>query len=815
MDRPSTLQWLLFCISLGVFAFLASKAPTLVVSSGWTDHLEDSTPAVKSKQAVDAFLGGAKEYSQFFIYAQNRKITSNELLAAITYVTQEIEQSGLFEQGQIKAINYNRKLEFRDGFLDSSKYLQSEKLPLTDSEISALEDSIRRSSHLYGSLVAEDFRSARIIAVIERKSGDGVSGHAWRLSLAKEVEQRFGAHLAIIDDIFVNAELDFKAINDTVLWPGLAILVIMLVFYFTCGRSLYHAAGFLLLTGMSLASLFGLIALLGYAYHIIFVFIPILLVVSAGSDYPYFALRDHYASPRHILKQLWIPIILAAVTTSVSAGSLTIAQIDQIRQFGIIACAGILLNSVFSLTIIPIYFYLVGRISPQKRIKEKNNILSSYVVAAVSHLHERNSLQVIAVLGIAFLTIAAVPMALLVPWTDDYIYDYFNPGDQVVKSTQYADKNYGGFNHFKVVVKAEGGFAQYDNFLALAKLQQAIKEIDYSEPSTQEKLKRNLNLLLRRDNQSEFSGLVTLLATALKPLDRSSDMVVSDSTAVANTTSIVDLVSYVNQQLAETSKSTLPANEAIYSYILQNFMGETFHTYRDDLFSDNLDLVAIDVLLNSSDSRIHQTVYDDIVALGESFSDLEVNVGGHAMKWLIYKDHIVSTKISNIAVVFALVGLCCCITFSLLGRSLVHGIVCGITILLPVAIGIFWVMAVMFLFGIELNIATATISAIGIGVSVNFATHLVYALQSDEHATDWKRTVNCIFIDLLTSMGFLFLLGSSIKSVYLTGVFIVVSVLIAFFLTVILVPIVYRWVSPSHRHEPNTNEAMPYVQTLR
>ncbi|MCC5848655.1 MAG: hypothetical protein JJU29_11215 [Verrucomicrobia bacterium] len=782
----------LLLLAFSVWVFLVMQLPGMKFQTGWTDQLQSTAGLVHEKQVVDDFLGGSKEYSSFFLYSESPMgVFSDSFLDAFSFLVASVEDSGFFEIESLKSLAHLRAVDFSTGHIDSRAFIDLDFPPESPGEWAEVRRRIELASFLNGFLVNPDLSGFALIATYLEDPEDRIRVFEWQREMQETFRQDFGLHLDILDDVYLNASLDVRAIRETVVWPGIAAVTIALVCFLLCGKKLKHVSGFFLLAFLSLCSLFGLISWLGYPYSIIFVFIPILLIITAGSDYPYFALLDTGLSPKDMFQRLRVPIALASVTTAISSFSLARSEIDQIRQFGIVAGCGVLLTSFYSLSVLPVYFSWVNQ---RWGVAGRSAVVQTSVPGIVLWWERFSSSTKGKVTGLflfALGTVSVVPFAVLLPWTDDVVVDYFDPSDPVVRAAERAGTEFGGIDYLKVLVRDDEGFRSLENLNRLEAFQVGIRNLAYLPLGGAD---RTMALLDVMSGESKGGGESP--AFLLKVCDFYDQWVqmreprVYQDQVVSRVLSIVDLVSYVYQQLQGLEQPSLPESQAVTDYLMDNFLGDSLHAFQDDLFNQDFTEVTLDVFISSSDTRLAEQVVSGVHLLAASHG-FEVWVGGYNVKWLNYKQHIVGLKFSGIFGILTVVGLLVCVCFFALTRRWFVGLFSGFAITAVVGVTVIWLLAAMSVFGIQLNIATATVMAIGIGISVNFSVHLFFALLKSNRFRDCGHTLRSLATDLATSSCFLFLAGSRLASLRHTGVLISVSVFLAFVFSVFLLPLLF------------------------
>lgn len=154
----------------------------------------------------------------------------------------------------------------------------------------------------------------------------------------------------------------FKITKRDVFILSVAPFVLVALLLFGVTRTVRGAALPLLCVAATGAGTFGLMAVTGYKINLVTSMLPTLIMVISVSDVIHVLVQHREArraglggaaSVERAVQQAALPCLLTSVTTAVGFGSLALADVPQVREFGIFAAVGIALAFGFALVSVP------------------------------------------------------------------------------------------------------------------------------------------------------------------------------------------------------------------------------------------------------------------------------------------------------------------------------------------------------------------------------------------------------------------------------------------------------------------------------
>jgi len=261
---------------------------------------------------------------------------------------------------------------------------------------------------------------------------------------------------------------------------------------------------------------------------------------------------------------------------------------------------------------------------------------------------------------------------------------------------------------------------------------------------------------------------------------------------VGNTTSIARVVRQMSRALNDSSEAgfnTIPdARNAVAQYFELYSMSGDAEDF-EKLVDFPYEHAVITARLNTSSTAVLSNVVDRIQRMTEDDTDVLLVVGFG----LVLSDlaHIVVQ--GQFISLFSATGLVA-VLLMILFRSIPAGLISAI----PLSLSMIILFGLMGFFGIELNIATAMLSSIMIGVGIDYTIHFLWRYR--EERSNGSDPVNAASTTLITTgrgiifnafsviIGFVALLLSNFLPVRFFGFLVVVTILACLIGALVLVP---------------------------
>ncbi|UGQ15948.1 RND family transporter [Borrelia sp. RT5S] len=461
------------------------------------------------------------------------------------------------------------------------------------------------------------------------------------------------------------------------------------------------------------------------------------------------------------IKTLRVPILLTSLTTALGFLSLMASSIHAYRTMGIFMATGVLIGMIMSLLLLPgILVYIPFKCRAIKGSKPARDgfleKLSTKNKKITNWILSNKYLSFVITLFILFISI----MGLLRIEINFDEKDYFQEYTSVKQTLNLMQKEIGGISIIKIELNGTpGAFKNAKNMQNLDLITDKIDSFtDRTQSSSINGIIRFMNFKFKKENPAEYR---------------------------------------------------LPENQSILNKLIllisrSSSMKDLTKMYVNDDWSQISIIVRIDK--NSTEEiKIFAAYVSNL--LNKHMPGYEYHFSGAYDKILISKT-MVAEQITNIITTLSAITVLLMLFF----RSIKTGIIIAI----PVAWSVFLNFAVMRLFGITLNPATATIASVSMGVGVDYSIHFFNAFKLNyKKINDYKKALlesipnvfNGIFANSISvGIGFLTLIFSTYKIIATLGAIIAFTMLTTSLASLTLLPLLIYLFKPKIKTTKTADE---------
>ena len=327
-------------------------------------------------------------------------ILTPEYLEVIRKITDQIDSlDGIKSINSITKIDYVYSL---DGGLAAGQLLDDDYTG-SKADIQAVKEKIIDWQDMYNRVIIDDdFQAAQIAATIDPDFGSTQQIELLHKiqKIAYEAIEGHNLEVRFYGDPVLSDNASDYMIHDLLTLIPLVTLVVLLSLYF----SFHTFSGTLLpLISVLMSTIWscGIMSLAHVTFTIVASVIPVCLI-ACGSAYGIHVITHYEAAVKKIegeitkekhldaicagLKDVWIAVLLAAVTTIAGFISLVTSPIEPLKSFAIFSATGVAFSLLTSITFIPAALSL----RPLNRIgKRRFNQLSEKIKAKVLRERER------------------------------------------------------------------------------------------------------------------------------------------------------------------------------------------------------------------------------------------------------------------------------------------------------------------------------------------------------------------------------------------------------------------------------------------
>jgi len=624
-------------------------------------------------------------------------------------------------------------------------------IPDSEEEKEALRDRIRNNEFAYGVTVSEDFRYSLILLNVSK----GVDDSELMEAVTNLLKKYPGKEKTYINGLpYLRYDTNRKITRDlSILLPlGLLVMILFLLLSFREFRGVWLPVSVVIVsTAVSMA----LLPLLKWDLSLIGVLIPIMMIAIANNYGVHFVARYQELNARqatwgmHLivirsLQHLKKPIILTGLTTIVGILGLITHLMIPARQMGLISALGVGFALVLSLTFIPAFLSTLKKGKIHSEYSEQRTPGFASLLSRLSDRIVRYPRWVIAVF-LTLLIIAGSGISLLkTASNNDKVLPARHPYNQ---SISIANEHFGGTRFLSVLF--EGDLQDPELLGRLSYYEQELKKM----PET---------------------GSVTSLATVVRIMSRA-----------------------FHENGSEEYNQIPNTHEAIAQYLLLYSMSgdpDDFENLANFDYTKGIlniqfqanDMKTLDRVIEATDQLTREDPARKVLS-GFSLTDREM------------ARSITTGQIYSL--IFAMVSIF--LLLSLIFKSITAGAIGSIPLIFSV-VGTFGMMGIL---RIELNLVTALLSSISIGVGVDYTIHLFWRLKSELQMgasypkaihTSLKNTGRGIVINAFSViLGFSVLYFSAFPYLKMFATLIILSLMLCLMAALILIPALCLIIRPS------------------
>jgi predicted RND superfamily exporter protein len=498
---------------------------------------------------------------------------------------------------------------------------------------------------------------------------------------------------------------------------------------------------------------------------------------------------EHRALIFAVIRKIIKPVFLAALTTLAGFLSFCFTPVVPIREFGIISSVGVMSAFILSITLIPACYLIQG---PRTEKAKQNRAAGarqaeSGTTIAEGFLSVANHRRLVLVLTVIIAGISVWGSTKLI--IDNVTVEYFNENTDISRSDRFIREKFGGSKSVNIALEADTTEALLDpkalgamdeisaalmernplvgkivGFPDMIKRINQVFNADESPlglgPADPPQTDDSFGFGFAGDGEDSFgfgfgfddSGTEEFTGNATGA-DVTDENAAGNAAILAAPLTTAELLSMLDT--ASGARADMKAKDLVRSLMRQtNYDGLAYYEIPRDpakygkttdaelegIIANYLALLAGDNTDYSNDpmepTAIQSTV--QLRTLGqidtmevvnainayaeEAFPDtVRFTVGGGSMLEVALTDLMIESQLITIAFSVQMVF----VIIAMSNRSLAAGLICGV----PILIAIFCNFAVMGVLGIKLNIATAIIASLIVGIGIDYTIHFLDAFK--------------------------------------------------------------------------------------
>lgn len=743
------LRWWIISGYILVSILFGLQIPRAIIDTDLANMMPENMASRISTDSIENMFGGL---DLSMIVFKSNDILNKKTLERIRTVSRKVNR--LKGVDQVMSLFDLKSIKGENGSMHVDPAIK--KIPDNEEQKEKLRIELQNNELVYGIVVSEDFKYTAVIASILDKVEDSYIIPA----LKDIIEQVPGDEEIIFGGMpFTRIEIDKSTQRDMffLLPAGLVIMILFLYFSFRQLRGVILPFSVVI---MSIMVAMGCIPLFGWEMNMTTILLPVMLIAIAN-DYGIHLIaklqedntENNKLSPAklavNMYKALARPIFLTGLTTMGGMLCLLGHVMIPAKQLGILSSIGIVFALSASLLFIPAITSLMKKPKPVIFNDKNRRSWLEKMLQYFGNMVVKNPARII-IISIVFVAIAGSGIFFLN--IDANPENYFRNKHPVKISANIMNQQFGGSQNISLV---------------------ASGDIKSSE------LMKKIELYDKKFSRINGVGNTTTIARVVKQMSRA-----------------------INDPGDKYYNEIPDSHNAIAQYFeLYNMSGDPEDFERlVDFDYQNAQLI---LRINNANTSVVNRVVDEMKEIIADEKNISLT-GGHAIIFADFARLVVNGQlISLILSVLVIVTL-----LSIMFRSLIAGLISAI----PVSIAVIILFGAMAYAGISLNVATAMLSSIMIGVGIDYTIHFLWRYKFELG----KRIgyENAIIKTLITTgrgitinafsviIGFLILMLSGFKPVQFYGFLVVVSIMSCLIGALIIIPSICLIIKPRFLDPP-------------
>ena len=719
------------------------------------------------------------------------------------------------------------------------------KPPATDAESREIRNKAMSNPLLKGTLISEDGKavclylpltdkdlSYRVYSRLKEKIAEFEGDEEYHITGLPVAEDTFGVEMFI--QMAVSAPLAM-----------VVIFILMLLFF----RKIVLVISPMIVAMVSVISTMGLLIGFGYPVHIMSSMIPIFLMPIAVVDSVHILSEffDLYTKEKgrkntilEVMSNLFMPMLYTSLTSAAGFASLALTPIPPVQVFGIFVAIGIMIAWVCTITFVPAYIMMIKESSLENfghatKHAEKQSRLGKLLSATGGFTYTKAKPILVIILIITAVALYGITRIQI----NDNPVKWFSKSHPIRQADIELKKHFGGtYMAYLVLDPAEDKTvsSQYVGELKkrLSEKLSALKEELPNAPALAAELDKNISQsasnadskedLLRKlgelantkldtaededfDLWYELTDFFELEAERLKPF-KQPDVLryisklqerLKQSKLVGKSSSVADVVKKVHQELIDGKSENykIPDSSNAVAQCLLQFQSshnpdDLWHMVTTDYMHTN-----IWMQLPSGDNMDMEKV---VKVVDEFFGEnpppvpLEYNWAGLTYINTVWQNKMVWGMLQSFMGSFIIVFIMMAILF----RSPLWGIVCMVPLLITIVV----IYGIIGLVGKDYDMPVAVLSALTLGMAVDFAIHFLERARAEFAETgSWQKSVGLMFDEpakaitrnvLVIAIGFLPLLAAPLIPYKTVGIFLCAIMALSGAVTLLALPAILK-----------------------
>lgn len=691
-----------------------------------------------------------------FLTVHSHDIVSTQTLNRLYQIQNSLVESPYFSR--VYSLFQVKDIQSSDGMMVVNPLL--DMIPQNDHERELLRNKIRNNPMAIGLVISENMQYSLIVLTRKKEADD-----AAMIAGVNQILAKYPGNETVLlsGQAVLRSEANEKISRDIlILLPaGLIIMLLILWFSFKDIRLVLLPFSIVLLSTLIAMAL---IPTLGWELSLIGILIPIMMIAIANNYGIHFISgyqeihrhnpsRSHQKVIQSLLRNLRKPVILCGLTTIVGVLGLLAHLFVPARQMGIVSGVAIAFALLLSLTFLPAVMSLLPRLSEQRlQTLEKNRFFDVWL-KKMGKMTTQHPKRILVVFGLFITLVGMGIFRLSIAPDSNKVLPANHPFNQAI---DIVNTHFGGSKQMNIMFEG-----------------------DVTNPQ----------LLIQIDS----------IATTLKK-----------HPSIGNTTSLATMIRAMSRAMndpGDVAYDNIPSSrEAIAQYLELYAMSADIADFEHFLsFDYQHSLLHIQYTARSltESSEIMQFIRETLTQT----TTVPVTIGGMSLIDKEISESVKYGQIYSLLLAFVAIILLLSIIFKHYGAGLLGSV--------PLLFAVVCTFGFMGWVGIELNIVTALLSSISIGLGVDFSIHLFWRIRREsQFSTDIGQAIRKsirgtgkgISINALSVMlGFSVLFISAFPFIHSFALLIILSLFFCLASALVLIPAICVIFKPSFINNSKKN----------
>ena len=727
------------------------------------------------------------------------------------------------------------------------------KPPATQSEALEVRDRAMSNPLLKGTLISEDGKavclylpltskdlSYRVYSSLKEKIATFSGDEQYHITGLPVAEDTFGVEMFI--QMAVSAPL------------AMVVVFLLMLFFF---RKLVLVVSPMIVAMVSVISTMGLMIGLGFPVHIMSSMIPIFLMPIAVVDSVHILSEffDLYTKEkgrvntiRQVMEDLFTPMLYTSLTSAAGFASLALTPIPPVQVFGLFVAIGIMIAWVCTVVFIPAYIMMIKEKSLESfghaaAHEEKKSLLTKMLYNAGNFTYAKAKFILVA---IVIVTIVAIYGITRIQINDNPV-KWFAKTHPIRQADIELNKHFGG-TYMAYLVLEDGSGEDVSKELAvytaglrdrldgqIQKLKDDFENIKTIGSESSELLTQNAEASKEKTDllDSMIVSVESRIETAkdedidawyelldffeiekegLKPFKQPAVLNyvaklqkhLEESGLVGKSNSVADVVKKVHQELIDGKEENfiIPSSSAAVAQCLLQF--QSSHNPEDLWHLVTYDYMKANVWIqltsgDNKDMEMVLTAVDKFFAENTPPVPIKYNWAGLTYINTVWQNKMVFGMLQSFLGSFVIVFIMMTILF----RSPLWGLICMIPLTITIAV----IYGIIGLVGKDYDMPVAILSALTLGMSVDFAIHfLERARATYARKGSWQLSAGEMFGEparaitrnvIVIAIGFLPLLAAPLVPYKTVGIFLCAIMALSGAITLLVLPALLKLLESS------------------